>query len=437
MAQRGIREYEGKKILFDGLARTIPSFKGKSEKLALVTPDTDPKKLVKDNPWLLKEKLVAKPDQLFGKRGKHGLLCLNKDFKATWDWIAERMNKTVTVGKTTGELNVFMIEPFTPHSEDAEECYVAIKASRDFDTIYLSNKGGIYVEENWEKVKETQVPILSRIEDIKLNLPEFGKRRAQIEEFVRALYKVYAEGHFTYLEINPFTFRGDEIVPLDLVARVDDTAAFECTKVWGDLEFPSSFGQHHTKEEEFIRSIDEKTGASLKLTMLNPEGRVWNMVAGGGASVIYADTVCDLGFSKELANYGEYSGDPSEEDTYQYAKTVLDLMTRKKDPRGKVLIIGGGIANFTDVAKTFKGIIKALKEYQKKLVEGKVQIFVRRGGPNYKEGLANMRKLGETLGVPIEVYGPETHMTAVVSMALPAAKAAAPACKPVKTGGKK
>ena len=112
-------------------------------------------------------------------------------------------------------------------------------------------------------------------------------------------------------------------------------------------------------------------------------------------------------------------------------------MTRKKDPRGKVLIIGGGIANFTDVAKTFKGIIKALKEYQKKLVEGKVKIYVRRGGPNYKEGLANMRKLGETLGVPIEVYGPETHMTAVVSMALKPAAAKAPAAKTVKAGGKK
>lgn len=437
MAQRGIREYEGKKILFDGLAQYVPSFKGRSEKLALVKPDTDPKKLVKDHPWLLKEKLAAKPDQLFGKRGKHGLLCLNKDFKATWDWIAERMGKTVTVGKTTGELHTFMIEPFTPHSEDAEECYVAIKAFRDFDTIYLSNKGGIYVEENWEKVKETEVPILSRIEDVKLNLPELGGRKGQIEEFVRALYKVYAECHFTYLEINPFTFHGDEIVPLDLVARVDDTAAFECAKIWGDLEFPSSFGQKHTKEEDFIRSIDAATGASLKLTMLNPEGRVWNMVAGGGASVIYADTVCDLGFSKELANYGEYSGDPSEEDTYQYAKTVLDLMTRKKDPRGKVLIIGGGIANFTDVAKTFKGIIRALKEYQKKLVDGKVKIYVRRGGPNYKEGLANMRKLGETLGVPIEVYGPETHMTAVVSMALKPAAEKAPAARTVKAGGKK
>ncbi len=436
MAQRGIREYEGKKILFTGLARHLPSFKGKAGKLAPVRPDTDPKKLVKDNPWLLKEKLVAKPDQLFGKRGKHGLLCLNKDFKETWAWIAERMGKTVTVGKTTGGLHTFLIEPFTPHSENAEECYVAIKAFRDHDTIYLSDKGGIYVEENWEKVKETEVPILSRIEDVKLNMPEFGKRKGQIEEFVRALYKVYAEGHFTYLEINPFTFKGDEIVPLDLVARVDDTAAFECAKIWGDLEFPSSFGQHHTKEEEFIRSIDEKTGASLKLTMLNPDGRVWNMVAGGGASVIYADTVCDLGFSKDLANYGEYSGDPSEEDTYQYARTILDLMTRKKDPKGKVLIIGGGIANFTDVAKTFKGIIRALKEYQKKLVEGNVKIYVRRGGPNYKEGLANMRKLGETLGVPIEVYGPETHMTAVVSMALNPAPAKAPG-RPVRAGGKK
>ena len=33
--------------------------------------------------------------------------------------------------------------------------------------------------------------------------------------------------------------------------------------------------------------MDAKSGASLKLTVLNPEGRIWTMVAGGGASVIY------------------------------------------------------------------------------------------------------------------------------------------------------
>jgi len=52
---------------------------------------------------------------------------------------------------------------------------------------------------------------------------------------------------------------------------------------------------------------------------------------------------------------GEYSGAPNEQQTYDYARTILSLMTRVKDPRGKVLIVGGGIANFTDVAATFKG----------------------------------------------------------------------------------
>ena len=52
-------------------------------------------------------------------------------------------------------------------------------------------------------------------------------------------------------------------------------------------------------------------GASLKLSILNPKGRVWTMVAGGGASVIYADTVGDLGFAEELGNYAEYSGAPN------------------------------------------------------------------------------------------------------------------------------
>jgi len=61
-----------------------------------------------------------------------------------------------------------------------------------------------------------------------------------------------------------------------------------------------------------------------------------------------------LGGSDELANYGEYSGAPSEQQTYEYAKTILSLMTKEKDERGKVLIIGGGIANFTNVAATFR-----------------------------------------------------------------------------------
>lgn len=83
-----------------------------------------------------------------------------------------------------------------------------------------------------------------------------------------------------------------------------------------------------------MAELDAKSGASLKLTVLNPQGRIWTMVAGGGASVIYSDTICDLGGSKELANYGEYSGAPTESQTFEYAKTVLQLMTKVKHPKG-------------------------------------------------------------------------------------------------------
>ncbi|KAG6805824.1 hypothetical protein H0H92_013831, partial [Tricholoma furcatifolium] len=70
-----------------------------------------------------------------------------------------------------------------------------------------------------------------------------------------------------------------------------------------------------------------------------------------------------------------------------YAKTIIDLITRgKPNPKGKILIIGGGIANFTNVAATFKGIIRALKEFKAPLIAHGVRIFVRRGGPNCQEG---------------------------------------------------
>jgi ATP-citrate lyase beta-subunit len=241
-----------------------------------------------------------------------------------------------------------------------------------------------------------------------------------IDNFVKGLFKFYRQLNYAYLEINPFTIVGSNVVPLDTVARLDDTAAFESGEQWGNIEFPVAFGKKLSKEEEYIASLDEKSGSSLKLTILNPEGRVWLMVAGGGASVIYTDTVVDLGCMNELANYGEYSGNPTTDETAEYAKTILDLMTRKKHPGGKVLLIGGGIANFTDVAKTFTGIIQALTEYREKLIENNIKIYVRRGGPNYLEGLKKMRKLGESLGVPIEVYGPETHMTKIVPNAIEA-----------------
>ena len=93
-------------------------------------------------------------------------------------------------------------------------------------------------------------------------------------------------------------------------------------------------------------------------------------------------------------------------------------MTREKVEGGKVFIIGGGIANFTDVAKTFDGIIRALEEYVDKIKENNIKIYVRRGGPNYVVGLEKIREAGKRLGLDMEVHGPEIHMTKIVKIAL-------------------
>jgi len=417
MAQRGIREYDAKRMLARYLPEYLNDFSYNGN-LALVGPDTDLEDLVSSNPWLKTSRLVVKPDQLFGKRGKHGLVLLDSDWDKAKKYLKENMGSEVVVGGITGRLSHFLIESFIPHEE---EFYVAISSDYDGDNIFFSAKGGISVEENWDKVVPLHIDILAGIEDIdiKSRLPEsLGEKRTAVENFIRALWQFYKEMGFTYLEINPFTFYSGAIVPLDMVAKLDDAEEYWQRKRWLDLAFPEPFGRSLSKEEFFIKDLDSKTGASLKLTILNPEGRVWTMVAGGGASVIYADTICDLGFAKEMANYGEYSGDPNTEETYYYTRTILDLMTRHKNPRGKVLLIGGAIANFTDVAKTFKGVTMALEEYKEKLQETDVKIYVRRGGPNYEQGLRLMRDLGRKLGVPIEVHGPETHMTRIVPLAL-------------------
>ena len=417
MAQRGIREYDAKRMLAKYLPDYLKDFSYKGE-IALVSPQTDLDSLAAENPWLKAKKLVVKPDQLFGKRGKLGMVLLDATWNEARAYLEKNMGSDVVVGGVAGKLTHFIVEPFVPHRE---ELYVAISSDYDGDNIYFSSDGGICVEENWDKVVQVRVGVLEGIDgiDLRSKLPSsLGNRLFVVEYFIKALYRFYVDLGFAYLEINPFTFDNGSIIPLDLVAKLDDAEEYWQRKKWEGLEFPDPFGRTMCEEELFIKDLDSKTGASLKLTILNPKGRVWTMVAGGGASVIYADTICDLGHAGELANYGEYSGDPNTEETYLYCKTILDLMTREKDTKGKVLMIGGAIANFTDVANTFKGIVMALKEYQDILRDTGVKIYVRRGGPNYEVGLKLMRELGEMLGVPIEVYGPETHMTRIVPLAL-------------------
>ena len=50
---------------------------------------------------------------------------------------------------------------------------------------------------------------------------------------------------------------------------MDATADFACRAKWGAIEYPPPFGRDAYPEEAYIADIDAKTGASLKLTILN------------------------------------------------------------------------------------------------------------------------------------------------------------------------
>ncbi|KAI9091538.1 citrate synthase-like protein [Phlyctochytrium arcticum] len=413
----------------------------------------------KEHPWVKTEKLVCKPDQLIKRRGKNGLLGINLDWAAVKDWIRQRAGKIFKLEKTGGLLHTFLVEPLCVHPQESEY-YVAINSVREGDWILFTHEGGVDVGDVDTKAKKILVgvnqPFPTSDQLVSALLPDVKSesQRATLVEFITRLYAVYSDLQFTYLEINPLVVLDNgpggksQVFYLDLAAKLDQTAEFECGKKWSiarkaaysnsgswgpAIEFPAPFGRELTKEEAYIADLDAKTGASLKLTVLNATGRIWTMVAGGGASVVYSDAIAALGYAHELANYGEYSGAPSESQTYEYAKTILDLMTRgAPHPEGKFLFIGGGIANFTNVAATFKGIIRALKEYQRALQTHKVKIYVRRAGPNYQEGLRLIRNLSESLALDISVYGPEMHVTGIVPLALKGS--AAPAASSADQG---
>ncbi|KUI63080.1 hypothetical protein VP1G_10201 [Cytospora mali] len=410
-------------------------------------------------PWLLQDgaRFVAKPDQLIKRRGKSGLLALNKTWAEAKAWVAERAGKAQKVEHTEGVLRQFLVEPFVPHPSNTEY-YININSVRDGDWILFTHEGGVDVGDVDAKAKKLLIPVdLSQypsneeIAQALLSDVPAGVHNVLVD-FITRLYAVYVDCQFTYLEINPLVVIPNEDATsasvhfLDLAAKLDQTADFECGVKWAiarspaalgltniapaangsinidagpPMEFPAPFGRELTKEEAYIAELDAKTGASLKLTVLNPNGRVWTLVAGGGASVVYADAIASAGFADDLANYGEYSGAPTESQTFHYARTVLDLMLRAPlTETGKVLFIGGGIANFTNVASTFKGVIRALREYAKALNEHKVSIWVRRAGPNWQEGLKNMKAATQELGLDCHIFGPDMHVSGIVPLAL-------------------
>lgn len=365
------------------------------------------------------QNLVVKVDQGIKKRGKLGLVKVNVTPREIPDILAD--------WSKSGWAS-FLIEPVIEHAETAEH-YLAIERVREGWQISYSDKGGIEVESSWDSVKRSvlkrnprlQVEGASSSADERTVLSPKGDSSTgdlakgqvgtaklggvSLLELITPFIPLMESNHIVFLEMNPILVRGDQVIPLDMACEVD-SAGTTLTSI-PDRTLSDS--------EKDVATLDASTPASLKFKLINPDGHIWMLLSGGGASLVLADEVADQGMGKELANYGEYSGAPTDDDVYAYTKIILTQLLSTISHKPCAIIIAGGVANFTDVVKTFKGLIRALDEQKSELVKANVKVFVRRGGPNEVKGLKMMNDFLTKSNLLGSVHGHSDPLTLVVN----------------------
>lgn len=346
-------------------------------------------------------KWVAKVDQGVKKRMKQGLLAIDVD--------AAAIKKSITTWKKKG-FSQFLLEPLFPHKSE-EEQYLSLERIRDGIRLLHATDGGIEIESHPELVTNF---VISSEEDVS----KAAKKTGLQEYFLRDLLQKFDENFFAFLEINPLVVRGDVAIPLDAAVLVDSAGAF-FTNSWREDDLVKSKSKH--KAEEAVGKLAATTPAQLALNVLNKDGALFFLLSGGGGSIVIVDEAQLQGAGDLIANYGEYSGGPSREETHLYAREVIQMMLESKAKK-KALIIAGGVANFTDIKKTFAGIVDALTETADKLRKQGIKVFIRRGGPNEKAGLKLMEEFLTKEKLLGAIYGSDTVITKAVDDAVQAVK---------------
>lgn len=345
-----------------------------------------------------KGRWVAKVDQGVKKRAKQGLVAVDKPLP--------ELAKAVSGWRKRG-FSQFLLEPFVPH-EAHDERYLSLERVRDGVRLLCAKEGGIEIEEHPEKVETMIIRGAS-------DLAWVAEKTGIPEPFLVSLYEVFERNFFAFLEINPLVIGRDGVHVLDAAVLVDSAAAHFVRGAWHEDDLVKPAAKHKT--EAAVEELAATSPASFRLSVINPDGSLFFLLSGGGGSIVIADQAQLAGCGREIGNYGEYSGGPSREETYLYAKQVLALVLGSKK-RKKSLVIAGGIANFTDVEKTFLGIIDALTEVAPALRANHVRVFVRRGGPNEGKGLALMREFLEREELLGAVYGSDAIITAAIDDAI-------------------
>ncbi len=364
------------------------------------------KQLAEANKWMHESKLVVKAHEAIGGRFKLGLVKLGLNLEEADAAVREMIGKKVG----TSEIKQVIIAEQLEHDE---EYYISIHSNRYGSELLLSKYGGVDVEENWDKVQRLDIgidetPTKEQLTDLALKAGFNGDIADRVAKIAGRLQLCFENEDAQSIEINPLVIRKSDMrfAALDAVMNVDWDARYRHPD-W-DFKPVSEIGRPYSEAELQIMDIDSRIKGSVKFVEV-PGGEVALLPAGGGASVFYSDAVVARGGT--IANYAEYSGDPPDWAVEALTETVCAL------PNIKHVIVGGAIANFTDVKATFTGIINGFRASKDKGLMDGVKIWVRRGGPNELAGLEMMRKLAEE-GFDIHVFDRSMPLTDIVDLAM-------------------
>ncbi len=380
MARVAITEYAAKK-LFLGDIYTGVSVTPENIQEVIKTLDT-------------KQNFVVKIDVGIKKRGKQGLVRINIP--------AQDVLSTVEEFFKLGHGRC-IVEEMIDHEPTLEK-YLSIDLIREGAQVLHSPKGGVGIEENPDSVKTILIPRDKILED-SYSIEVDGVSLVPLLDTMKRC-------NFSFCEINPYIFTKNILCPLDMAVEIDSTKENNLPQWAHEHVLHNKIGNE--QEAEVLRQ-NSRTQASLNLHMLNKDGAILTLFSGGGASLVALDSLVTAGLQDKVINYSEYSGAPTRDETHAYVSTLLEVLFLSKSNK-KVVIIAGGVANFTDVMATFQGIVDAFASHVEKLKKQNVYVCVRRGGPNQDIGLAHLRDYLNTQNIPNDIHGPSFSLGAVGSL---------------------
>ncbi|MBV8892927.1 MAG: ADP-forming succinate--CoA ligase subunit beta [Acidobacteria bacterium] len=323
--------------------------------------------------------VVVKAQIHAGGRGKGGGVKIAKSAEEAAKIARQMLGMTLVTHQTGPEgrtVRRLLIEETLPIDK---ELYLGILIDRsEAKPLFMASAaGGMEIE---QVAAETPEKILKQYIDPGMGLEPFQARKIAFElglkpaqlssalEFLRSLYRVFAESDASLLEINPFVSLSDgRLFALDAKLNFDDNAMFR---------HPDLRALRDTSEEDAL----EVEASKYSLNYIKLEGNVGCMVNGAGLAMATMDIIKYAGGLP--ANFLDVGGGANAEQVTH----AFEILLSDQNVKAVLINIFGGILRVDTLAR---GVVEAAHKTHIQL-----PIVLRLEGTNVEAGREILRQSG-------------------------------------------